>query len=52
MGDPRVCYQVSVSRLTVLAASTMNTSDPTRATGERSVTLLEPFSTTVHVCVY
>jgi hypothetical protein len=46
MGDTRACYQVPVARLTVLAASTMNTSDPQRATGE-----IFRFSKTVHVYV-
>ena len=42
MGDPPVCYQASVARLTVLAASTMNASDPAAPTGERFITLLVP----------
>lgn len=52
MGDPRLCYQVPVAHLTVVAASTMNASEPARATGESCVTLLVPLRQTVRSVKY
>jgi hypothetical protein len=50
--DPRLCYQVSVARLTVVEASTMNASDPARTTGEGCVTLFVPLLRAVRSVKY